>query len=139
MLECVIYNDVDFDELGFQPPGRPSSKVLWGDIVRVAYCYEIHPVVIADWGYWAFQTGSPHQSPWVEIDPASVPSLRFADEIYRRFGKPEMPPMKDWADSFEYCIRTFVIYPAADFGKPLYVAKKKHWWSSSGRLSFAQP
>lgn len=131
----VTYYKIDFDEVGFWPPAEKSYLVKWTDIVRVALCCEIHSIALADWDYWAFQTKDPDVYPWVEIND-QVESKAFSHEIYRRYGKPEIPPMKDWVDA-NYCIRAFVIYPEEDIGKSMYVTKKKHWWSWSGSIYHA--
>lgn len=128
----IIYEEIEFDQVGFQRPGRESTKVLWEEIVRVALCYEIHPVAVSDWDYWAFQTRDPNLIIWVRINDAAQ-SQRFSREVERRFRKVDVPPMKDWIDS-DQNVRTYVIWPEADIGKSLYLLKKNHRWSLKGHL-----
>lgn len=128
----VVYSDTEFDETGFQLPGREATKIRWDRIFRVAMCYEIHPVAVADWDYWAFQTGDPNLIIWVRTNDAEQ-SKQFSKEVERRFGKIDVPPMKDWIDS-DQNIRTYVIWPKADIGESLYLTKKKHKWSLKGHL-----
>ena len=130
------YLDVDFDEEGFWLPQQRTTLVRWADVVRVASCYEIHSIAIVDWDYWAFQTKDPDFYPWVEINEQTE-MKGFSQEVYRRYGEPDIPPMKDWADA-EYCVRAYVIYPKDEIGKPLYVTKKKRWWSWRGHIYHAQ-
>ncbi|HYP26720.1 MAG TPA: hypothetical protein VE262_08385 [Blastocatellia bacterium] len=131
-----VYPDIEFDQTGFRLPGEESTRILWNDIVRVAICYEIHPVAIADWDYWAFQTRDPNLLVWVEIND-STQSGGFSREIENRFGKTDAAPMTGWLDS-DQNVRTYVIWPETDLGKSLYSFKKKHKWSLKGRLVHAQ-
>src|SRR5713101_7184239 len=87
----VGYGDIKFDETGFQLPGRESTNVRWDQIVRVALCYEIDPVAVADWDYWAFQTEDPNLLIWVRINDVEQ-SKQFSREVERRFGKIDIPP-----------------------------------------------
>lgn len=128
----VVYSEIEFDETGFQLPGREATKIRWDQIVRVAMCYEIHPVAVADWDYWAFQTDDPDLIIWVRTNVAEQ-SKRFSREVERRFCKIDVPPMKDWIDS-DQNIRTYVIWPKPEIGKSLYLTKKKHKWSLKGHL-----
>ncbi len=134
-MERLNLTEVEFDDSRFYSPGRKYTTVLWSDVIRVAYGYEAHPIAIVDWNFWGFQTTNSGIMMQVEI--GSISTMRFSDEIERRFGNPNIPSMKDWTDS-DYNIKTFVIYPKEDFGKSLYKVKKRHWWSWSGQLCFAQ-
>jgi hypothetical protein len=127
----VVYNEIGFDETGFQRPGEDESKIRWDQITRVALCYEIHPLAVADWDYWAFQTSDPNLIIWVRISD-SMQSKSFSSDVERRFGKVLAPSMKNWADA-DQTIRTYVIWPKADIGKSLYLLKK-HRWSLKGHL-----
>jgi hypothetical protein len=132
----ITYSDVDFDQEGFWLPQQRTTLIKWADVVRVAACYEIHPIAVADWDYWAFQTSDPDFYPWVEINKRTE-AKGFSREIYQRYGEPDIPAMKHWANA-EYCILTYVIYPKSGIGKPLYVMKKKHWWAWSSHIYHAQ-
>ena len=124
----------DFTAEGF---GRGSDDgsvgVLWSSIVRVAMGYEIHPVAVADWDFWAFQTIDPQISYWVYCDLASA----FSEEVRRRFAVGEVPAMQRWSDS-KFCIRAYVVWPAEETGEPMYLTVKPHWWSWRGRLTYAK-
>ena len=95
-------------------------------------CYEIHPVAVADWDYWAFQTYNPNLIIWVVISDAEQ-SKQFSKEVEHRFGPTDVPPMKDWIDN-DQNTRTYIIWPKADIGKSLYLTKGKHTWSLKGHL-----
>ena len=128
------YNEIDFDQTGFWPPSLPSNRLSWHDITRVALCYEIHPIALSDWDYWAFQTNDPMLFVWIEINQQTT-SKGFTKQVHEKFGSPDIPPMKCWVDS-EACIRTYVIWPQEEIGRALYVAKKKHWWSQRAELDY---
>jgi hypothetical protein len=130
------YNDINFDESGFWPRDMPSNKVRWLDITRVAQCYEIHSFAVSDWDYWAFKTHDATFFVWVEINDQTS-SKGFSNEVHRRFGSPDIPPMRDWVDS-DSLIRTYVIWPQAEMGKSLYFATKKRWWSSLAEQDYQQ-
>jgi hypothetical protein len=134
-MERVIYHEAEFDDLGFRRPGIKSSEVLWGDVLRVAYGYELDELALVDWNFWGFQTGNPELL--LEVVISTVSTLRFRDEIARRFGVHDIPPVKDWVD-IKFPIKTYVIHPEADVGKALYAVRKKHWYSMKGHLYFAQ-
>lgn len=133
----IIFGETEFDETSFYVPGEESPKISWQQIVRVAVCYEIHPVAVADWDYWAFQTNDPNLLLWVRITDTEQ-SKAFSREVGRRFGNVEVPPMKDWVDS-DQNVRTYVIWPEADTGNTLYLLKKNHQWSPKGHLVHRTP
>ena len=117
---------------GFGVAEDGGCLVRWSSVVRVAIGYEIHPIAIADWDFWAFQTAAPDVTYWIYTDLASP----FSADIRRRFDIGTVPPMKDWEDR-DFCVCACVVWPSRDAGHPLYLTVKRHWWSWNGRLSFA--
>lgn len=109
---------------GFGAAADGGVLVRWASVIRVAIGYEIHPVAIADWDFWAFQTAAPDMTYWVYTDLASP----FSALVRRRFGGADVPAMKEWVDR-ELCVRTYVVWPSDDIGDPLYAPVKRHWWS----------
>jgi len=105
----------------------------WSAVRRVALGYEIHAVALADWDFWAFQGEDPRLTYWVD----SAWNSSFSSRIRKRFEVAEVPPMKDWHGA-KFCIRTYVVWPKQDVGRPLYLTIKKHWWSWRGRLAYSE-
>jgi hypothetical protein len=63
-------------------------------------------------------------------------SENFEKEILVRYDIPkDIPFDTEWEDS-KMCIRTYTVWPKNVMGKPLYLTKKRHWWSFSGTLAF---
>jgi hypothetical protein len=127
------YAPVEFNDVGFWSQKSAQDIVRWSDIIRVAWGYEIHPIVIADWDFWAFQTVDPTITFWVP----TTSDAPFAAEVRRKYAVLEIPPMMYWADR-DYCVRAYVVWPTADIGEPMYVTVKRHWWSLSGKLAYAK-
>ena len=123
---------VAFDEVGFRTEG--GLAVPWASVLRIAVGYEIHPIAIADWDFWAFQTTEHAKTYWVHADPWAN---GFSNEVRRRFTVADIPPMKEWIDE-DFCIRAYVVWPFEDLGQALYVTVKRHWWSWSQRLAYAK-
>jgi len=130
-LDIAEYHKVSFDAGGFQYPGEDLSKVRWDDVKRLAIGYEIHSVAISDWDFWAVQGSDPNVTYWIyttTVDP-------FSDEIRRRFGDPNVPPMDKWADR-KFLIRAYTIWPEEEIGLPMYNRVKRHWWSWTAGLAY---
>lgn len=118
------------ESAGLWRRGNDPIFVGWDEVIRVAVVYEIHPIAIADWDYWAFQTDDLRVTYWVDIG-------RDMDaEVRRRFPHTDPPPMGEWADR-EFDIRAYVVWPPQDVGKPLYSTVKRHWWSWKAALAYA--
>lgn len=125
-------SSVTYDEVGFST--EEGLVVPWSSVVRVALGYEIHPIAIADWDFWAFQTTAQGMGFWVYAD---VWESGFSIEVRRRFAVPDIPPMEEWVDK-ELCIRAYVVWPFEEVGQGLYVTVKRHWWSWRQRLAYAK-
>jgi len=124
-------NAVTVDDDGFRVDGVAS--VAWSDVVRVALGYEIHPVVIADWDFWAFRTTDARCGYWIRTD--NLWTTTFSQAVRRRFPIAEAPPMKDWQDR-DFCVRAYVAWPPENVGEPLYVTVKHRWWSWRNHLAY---
>lgn len=131
-----IVAGVIFDGVGFQLPWQSSNLVLWDEVIRVARCFRPDFYTIDDWDYWTFQTKDSNLYVWVQIDTLKE-NWDFSEEVYKRFGKTDIPPVKDWMDKNVYA-QTFIIYPKEEIGRPLYVWKKKHWWSLNVTMEYLQ-
>ena len=123
---------VTYDEVGFSTEG--GRVVPWSSVVRVALGYEIHPIAIADWDFWAFQTTEKGIGFWVYAD---LCASSFSIEVRRRFAVAKIPPMTEWADK-EFGIRAYVVWPFEEVGQALYVTVKRHWWSWRQRLAYPE-
>ena len=132
-LRVVEYAEVEFDAEGFQYPGDAASRVLWQEVKRLAIGYEIHPVVVLDWEFFAFQCGDSEVSYWVHVLRGDA----FWSEIRRRYGMAGVPAMKDWPDS-KFCVRTYVIWPVSQIGRPMFRNVKRHWWSWHCHLVYTE-
>ena len=121
---------ISYDEVGFRTEG--GVVIPWSSIVRVALGYEIHPIAIADWDFWAFQTIEPVMTYWVY---AHSWESGFSKEVCRRFAIPDIPPMNEWMDR-DFGVRAYVVWPFEDAGQALYITVKRHWWSWRGRLAY---
>ena len=121
----------DFDDTGIGKKEQSGYWLQWSDVVRVACAYEIHPVAIADWDFWAFQTRNPAVTYW--LYSSMWPAMEH--EVRRRYLSCDVPPMASWADR-EFCVRAYVVWPPSDTGGPLYDTVKRHIWSFSGRLAY---
>ena len=132
-VRVVEYNRVVFDEGGFQYPGEDASRVQWRSVLRVAIGYEIHPLVVVDWNFVAFQCADEDITYRVQTEFGDA----FTSEVRRRFGTPDIPPMQDWADR-EFCIRTYTIWPHSEIGRPMFRNVKRHRWSWRSRMAFTK-
>jgi hypothetical protein len=132
-VRVVEYNKVVFDDAGFQYPGENATRVYWHSVLRVAIGYEIHPIVIVDWDFIAFQSEEENVTYWVH----AVPGDAFTSEVRRRYGAPDIPPMKDGEDE-GFCIRACTIWPPAEIGRPMFKSVKRHWWSWRAYLAYTE-
>ena len=132
----MIYSRVEFDDVGFRAPGREATRILWRDVIRVAFCLVIDSGALEVDEYWAFQTTDPSLITWVQIN-ASNDFIRksFSEEIHRRFGEADI---KEWDPAQKnQSIATYVIYPEVDIGRALYVLEDEKWWSFKSELRHA--
>jgi hypothetical protein len=133
-----IFNVVRFDGDGFAVPWFPEDKIIWRDIIRVGKCMVIDGLVDV-YDYWAFQTTNPEVLIWVSINP-TTDFIRacFSDAVKRQFGFTERSDKIKWNHACNGCnLSSYVEYPEADVGKPMYYLQRKHWWSQSGELRHA--
>jgi hypothetical protein len=131
-VRIVLLDAEQWSGEGLCRRGDSSVVLPWSRVLRVAVGYEIHPIAIADWEFWAFQTEEPDVTYWAYAEPNSP----FSDEVRRRFGIGDAPPMADWDDR-EFCVRAYVLWPEQDAGGPMYVTVKRHWWSWTAKLAYA--
>jgi len=136
MIERLIYNEVVFDDLGFQATGRAYTRVEWSQIRRVAMGHQVDEMALEDCYFWAFQTDDPDRLIEVQIETVSM--MHFDQEIRRRFDVTSIPPAKDFADT-KFPIRTYIVYPKAERGQALYSIKTRRWCFWKGDISFARP
>ena len=122
---------VEFNEEGFRAKDSGDKWIPWHEVEQVAILYEIHPIAIADWDWVAFRLKRAHQSVWVTVEK----NESFVEEIARRFAPCCAPAMKDWKDD-PMCIRTYTIWPEHRVGEPLYVNRRRRWWSPRKLLAF---
>jgi len=136
----MIYNKVEFDEFGFRALGLEATRILWSDIIRVAYCMVVDSVALKVEDYWAFQTTDPNLITWVHMNPYNdFIRKSFSEEIHRRFGEVDIPERSEWNQSKkDQGIHTYVIYPEADSGQPMYIFRRERWWSLESKLHHAQ-
>ena len=134
MPERTIYDLVEFNEKEFRC-SYLKRIILWKDVVRVAYANQVFPDELWFENFRAFQTNDPEIL--ISVEAESISGMRFSDEIRRRYNVTSIPAPKDWTDN-EFLIKTYVVYPEADFGKPLYKWTKKHWYSSDYEIEFYQ-
>ncbi len=133
-----IFYEIRFDDEGFSASWSRDDKILWREIIRVARCMVLDSIIdIAD--YWAFQTKDPELLVWVSIDPLTdFIRTSFSDEVSRRFGvSPELVGGPMISACKHSNLASYVKFPKSDEGKPMYVLKLKHWWSSNGELHYA--
>jgi hypothetical protein len=123
-------NEQEQDGLRLQ--GELLASIPWSSILRVAVGYEIHPIAIADWDFWAFQGSDSTQTWWVYDEPKGT---LFSKEIERRFPSGDIPARQFWEDQ-DFCILTFVIWPMQERGIPMYRHVKRHWWSWNYGLAY---
>jgi hypothetical protein len=123
-LKLLEFSAVDFDDQRFHPRGNENSLIKWGDMVRIARGYRIHPFVAIDWDFLAFQTQDLSLTVWV-YDQFNTAFIR---EIARRFCPIDAEPMSRWTAS-EFNIRACVFWPSSDQGQPLYKWVKRRRWS----------
>jgi len=132
-VRVKTFHQEEYCEHGLRPLGAEAISVPWSKIKRVALGYEIHSIAIEDWDFWAFQTDDPLVTYWVYVDWNSPFSL----EVRRRFDVGNVPPMSQWVDQ-AFNIRAYVVWPAPDFGEPMYVTVKRRWWSWRGALAYSK-
>ena len=122
---------VTVDDSGFRVEG--VAGVSWSAVVRVAFGYEIHPVAIADWDFWAFRTTDDTRGYWVQTK--DLWTTAFSQAVRNRFAITDAPPMRDWQDR-NFRIRAYVVWPAANVGEALYVPIRRRRWSWRNRLAY---
>ena len=138
-VKITRYQNPEFDEKGLYIPDIPDSMVFWDNIIRVGVSYEIHPIVILEWNYIAFQTDKTDETYWVEIDPYDAHAERsprdpFIAEICKRYGVPDFPYLPEGSIEDSH-IHSYVIWPESEIGDTMYVYVKRHWWSLA-RLAY---
>jgi hypothetical protein len=125
----LTITNVEWDDQGFRAKGG-EARIRWNDVVQVAYLYEIHPIATIDWDYVAFQLREGDLSVWVDFRMGDA----FCAEIERRFTNFSVPRMADWKDEV-MCIRSYSIWPKERIGEPLYVNRRRNWWSWTKSLA----
>jgi hypothetical protein len=66
-----VFDEGEYCADGLKARGSAEVSVPWSAIRRVAWGYQIHPMVIADWQFWAFQTTDPEATYWIYVRPNS--------------------------------------------------------------------
>jgi hypothetical protein len=131
-VRVQVFDEGEYCAEGLKQRGSADVSVPWSAMRRVAWGYQIHPIYIADWDFWAFQTSEPGVTYWIYVRPSSP----ISTEIERRFAVGKIPPMRDWADR-EMNTRAFVVWPPADRGRPMYLPVKRHPWSWRTKLAYS--
>ncbi len=134
LVRVASFNNVAFDDSGFWSTADRETKIEWHNVTKIGWGYELHPIAIADWDFWAFQTPDPESTYWVYTDFDSP----FSSRVIKRYNIGSPPPMNQWNDQ-DRCIRTFVVWPQESISQSMYITVKKHCWSWAGKLAYAQP
>mgnify|MGYP006989118992 CR=1 FL=1 len=133
LVRVASISDVSFDDSGFWSTTDRETTIEWRNVIKVAWGYEIHPIAIADWDFWAFQTPDPEITYWVYTDFSSP----FSSHVITRFRIVSPPPMNQWNDD-DRSIRTYVVWPEESIAQSMYTNVKEHWWSWSRKLAYSQ-
>ena len=134
MPERTIYDSVEFNDNDFYC-SYLTRKIPWKSIIRVAFEREIFPQEFWFEDFWAFQTNDSQFL--LSVKTESISGMQFSDEIRRRYDVPSKLNLENWTDT-KFLIKTFVVYPKTDYGKPLYKWTKKHWYSLNYKMEFYQ-